>query len=78
MKAGSTIGTHEYRELATGEDTRQCILQDDELLPPSPVEVGKTVRKVDAILLPLLGICYAFFYIDKVRPQDSQEAHRRA
>lgn len=64
---GSNSRTHEHYEIVPDSDTAQDILLGDaEALSPAPPEVGKTMRKVDSIILPLLGICYAFFYIDKV------------
>lgn len=29
----------------------------------------KVLRKIDFMILPYLAVCYAFFYIDKVRPR---------
>ena len=33
--------------------------------PVDPVEEARLVRKVDFRILILIGVCYAFFYIDK-------------
>lgn len=35
----------------------------------------KVLRKIDFMILPYLAVCYAFFYIDKVRPQPLLSLH---
>jgi hypothetical protein len=35
--------------------------------PISPEDERRLVRKIDLMILPYLAVCYAFFYIDKVR-----------
>ncbi|KAB8532561.1 hypothetical protein FH972_025506 [Carpinus fangiana] len=38
---------------------------DDVLEPYDEAEESRLVRKIDFMILPFLGICYMFFYIDK-------------
>lgn len=38
---------------------------DDLHIPIEPAEEKKLIRKVDLLILPLIAVNYAFFYIDK-------------
>ena len=38
---------------------------DDLHIPVDPAEVKKLIRKIDFLILPLIAVNYAFFYIDK-------------
>ncbi|KAJ9610560.1 hypothetical protein H2200_005337 [Cladophialophora chaetospira] len=38
---------------------------EDLHIPVEPEEEKKLIRKIDLLILPLIGVCYAFFYIDK-------------
>src|ERR1700761_9254115 len=38
---------------------------DDLHIPIDPAEEKKLIRKVDFLILPLIAVNYAFFYIDK-------------
>lgn len=40
---------------------------DDLHEPVSYEDEKKVLRKIDFMILPYLAVCYAFFYIDKVR-----------
>jgi hypothetical protein len=38
---------------------------DDLHIPVDPEEEKKLIRKIDLLILPLIAVCYSFFYIDK-------------
>lgn len=50
-------------------DVAMALFTDPDALeePVDPAEVRKLLWKIDFMILPYLAVCYAFFYIDKVR-----------
>lgn len=50
-------------------DTAMALFDDPDELHEAidPAEARKLLWKVDFMILPYLAVCYAFFYIDKVR-----------
>lgn len=50
-------------------DVAMKLFQDHDFnMEIDPDEQKKLVRKIDLIILPMIAVNYAFFYIDKVRP----------
>jgi hypothetical protein len=56
-------------------DTAMALFADPEELHEAidPLEERKLLRSVDLMILPYLAVCYAFFYIDKVRFEEMKE-----
>lgn len=50
-------------------DTAMALFDDPAELhePIDPDEARRILWKIDLMILPYLAVCYAFFYIDKVR-----------
>ena len=49
-------------------DTAMALFHDsDDHEPIDPAEARRLLWKIDFMILPYLAVCYAFFYIDKVR-----------
>lgn len=50
-------------------DVAQALFNDPNELhePVDPKEMRRLLWKIDFMILPYLAVCYAFFYIDKVR-----------
>lgn len=58
-------------------DVAQALFSSPEELHEEvdPAEARRVLWKIDLMILPYLAVCYAFFYIDKVRLPLSQSHH---
>lgn len=69
---GHPANSHEtdwVKKQTSDGDVAMTLITDPDALdePVDPAEVRKLLRKIDFMILPYLAVCYAFFYIDKVR-----------
>lgn len=64
----ATSSSRNFKVSKTGDGDVALALfssPDDAKEPIDPLEEKKLVRKIDLMILPLLAVCYVFFYIDK-------------